>query len=77
MMTMTWRVVGTVLVITETVDTPSDAEWNAFIRDTIQYRRQVDEMRVLIHRWRWAKRGAAQPHQRRHWRKAIPIGRCI
>jgi hypothetical protein len=48
MMTMTWRVVGTVLVITETVDTPSDAEWNAFIRDTIQYRRQVDEMRVLI-----------------------------
>ena|SRR6188768_3912737 len=48
MATMAWRVVGTVLVVTETEDSPSDGEWNAFIADTMQYRKRVNEMRVLI-----------------------------
>jgi hypothetical protein len=48
MATMAWRVVGTVLVVTETDVSPSDAEWNAFIADTMKYRKRVNEMRVLI-----------------------------
>lgn len=48
MTTMAWRVVGTVLVITETADPPSDIEWRAFIADAMKYRAGVGEMRVLI-----------------------------
>lgn len=49
MATLAWKVVGTVLVVTETEDSPSDAEWKAFINATSQYRTRVNEMRVLIH----------------------------
>lgn len=48
MTTMAWKVVGSVLLIAETEEGPSDTEWRAFISDTIRYRTRVDEMRVLI-----------------------------
>jgi hypothetical protein len=48
MTTLLWKVVGSVMVVRENKETPSDMEWDAFIAATTEYRKRVDMLRVLI-----------------------------
>ena len=45
---MMWRIVGRVLVLRETREAPTDAEWEAFLAALKGYRKQVDELRLVI-----------------------------
>lgn len=48
MSSMVWKTVGTILVLREDKQPPSDEEWSAFLTSVAAYRKRVSELRVLI-----------------------------
>jgi hypothetical protein len=45
---MVWKTVGSVLVLRESKDTPSDEEWDGFLAALTGLRKRVSELRALV-----------------------------